>query len=94
MGLAACVLFTTSVSGPPYVILIVGLSLITQCLQETVFIVTEVCSDVACSRPHTSIGIPLDKDPGLSPIRGDHRQHTRYSAVSNVSHEQHTADSA
>ncbi|KAL8592673.1 hypothetical protein ACOMHN_037613 [Nucella lapillus] len=31
-------------------------------------------------RPHTSMGITLDKDPGLSPIRGDHRQHTGYSA--------------
>ncbi|XP_070185125.1 trichohyalin-like isoform X3 [Littorina saxatilis] len=35
-------------------------------------------------RPHTSMGIPLDKDPGLSPIRGDHRQYTGYSAHSDV----------
>lgn len=31
-------------------------------------------------RPHTSMGASLDKDPGLSPIRGDYHRHQGYSA--------------
>ncbi|KAK7493312.1 hypothetical protein BaRGS_00015438 [Batillaria attramentaria] len=31
-------------------------------------------------RPHTSMGISLDKDPGLSPIRGDYHRSHGYSA--------------
>ncbi|PVD38829.1 hypothetical protein C0Q70_01453 [Pomacea canaliculata] len=34
----------------------------------------------ARQRPHTSLGINIDKDPGLSPVRGNRHQSTGYSA--------------